>query len=87
LAFVDRKATASDALREPCSQALKLGDPLIDPLRSLARKARPVRARWNAISRKFGELYTDLFKTQSNPLRENDKGDAAKHRSGKAAMA
>jgi hypothetical protein len=68
LAFVDRKASASDALREPYSQALKLGDPLIDPFRSLARKARPVSARWNAISRKFGALHTDLFKTQSNPL-------------------
>jgi len=30
-ASVDRKATASDALREAGSQAPKLGDPLVDP--------------------------------------------------------
>jgi hypothetical protein len=86
-AFVDRKASASDALREPRSQTLKLGDPLIDPLRPFAREPRPVLARGNAIGGKFGEFRADLLKRQPNPLGEDDKGDAAQHGSGITAMA
>jgi hypothetical protein len=85
-AFVDRKASASDALREPRSQTLKLGDPLIDPLRPFAREPRPVLARGNAIGGKFGEFRADLLKRQPDPLGEDDKGDAAQHGSGIAAM-
>ena len=86
-AFVDRKASASDALRETCSQTLKLRDPLIDPPRPFAREARPVLARGNSIGGKFGEFRADLLKRQPDPLREHDKGDAAQHGSGITAMA
>jgi hypothetical protein len=86
-AFVDRKASASDALREPRSQTLKLGDPLIDPLCPFAREPRPVLARGNAIGGKFGEFRADLLKRQPDPLGEDDKGDAAQHGSGITAMA
>jgi len=85
-AFVDRKASASDALRETCSQTLELRDPLIDPPRPFAREARPVLPRGNAIGGKFGEFRADLLKRQPDPLREHDKGDPAQHGPGITAM-
>jgi hypothetical protein len=40
LAFADREASASDALRQSRPETLKLHDPLVDPLRPSDREAR-----------------------------------------------
>ena len=85
-AFVNRKTSASDALRKSCSETLKLGDPLIDPFGPFSRKARPVLAGGNMIGRKLGEFHTDFLERQPDPLREDNKGNTAKHRSGIAPM-
>jgi hypothetical protein len=85
-AFVNRKTSASDALRKSCPETLKLGDPLIDPFRPFPRKARPVLAGGNTTRRKLGEFHTDFLKGQPDPLREDNKGNTAKHRSGIAPM-
>jgi hypothetical protein len=85
-AFVNRKTSASDALRKSCSETLKLGDPLIDPFRPFPRKARPVLAGGDTIGRKLGKFHTDFLKRQPDPLREDNKGNASKHRSGIAPM-
>ena len=77
LASVDRKASASDALREPRPETLKLGDPLVDPLRPLDGETRPILARRDAIRRKVGEFRANLVERQPNPLRKNDEGDPA----------
>ena len=86
VAFVNRKTSASDALRKSCSETLKLGDPLIDPFRPFPRKARPIVAGGNPIGRKLGEFCTDFLKRQPDPLREDNKGNTAKHRSWIAPM-
>ena len=85
-AFIDRKASASDALREASPEALKLGDPCIDALRPLAREAGPVGAGGNTICRKFGKFRADLVKSEPNPLGKDDKRQAAQHRTREAAM-
>jgi hypothetical protein len=85
-AFVNRKTSASDTLRKSVSETLKLGDPLIDPFRPFPRKARPVLAGGNTTRRKLGEFHTDFLKRQPDPLREDNKGNTAKHRSGIAPM-
>jgi hypothetical protein len=41
----------------------------------------------NTIGRKLGEFRADFVKRKPYPLCEDDKGDAAQHRSGIAAMA
>src|SRR6266540_7252635 len=86
VAFVNRKTSASDALRKSCPETLKLGDPLIDPFRPFPRKARPVLAGGNTIGRKLGEFHTDFLKCQPDPLSEDNKGNSAKHRPGIASM-
>jgi hypothetical protein len=86
-ASVDRKATTSDASREASSEAPKLGDPLVDPSGPVARETRPILSGGSAIGRKLGELSGDLPKGQSDPLREDDKGDPAQRRSGEVSMA
>jgi hypothetical protein len=86
LAFIDRKTSASDALRQPCSETLKLGNPLIDPPRPLSRKAGPVPAGRNTIGRKLGELHADFLERQPNPLREHDERYATQHGSRIASM-
>src|SRR5688572_10865937 len=58
---VNRKAAAADALGQPVSEALELGDLLVDPLRPLAGETRPVAAGGDAIGRKPGELRADLL--------------------------
>ena len=84
--FVDRKASASDALRQSCPETLKLGDPSIDPLRPFCRKARPVRAGGNAIGRKPGELHADFFERQPDPLRKDNERNATQRGSRIAPM-
>jgi hypothetical protein len=75
VASVDRKASASDAFREPRPEQLKLGDLLVDPFRPLARETCPVLARGNAIGRKLGKLPPDFVERKPKPLREDDEGD------------
>jgi hypothetical protein len=87
LAFVDRKASASNAFREPRPETLELSDPLIDPFRPFAGETRPVSASGNAIGWKFGELRADFVERQPDPLREHDERDSAQHRPGVAAIA
>jgi hypothetical protein len=86
LAFVNRKTSASNTLRQPCSETLKLGDPLIDPLRPFSRKARPVFSGGNTIGRKLAELHTDFLKRQPDPLREDNERNATQHGSRIAPM-
>jgi hypothetical protein len=85
-ALVDRKAAASDALREPVAQSLQLGNSLIDPLLPSRRQTRPVLARRTPIGRKLRELRTDFLKSQPDPLREHDESDAPQNRPGIASM-
>lgn len=73
-------------MRKPCSEALKLGNSLVDPFGPLAGQTRPVLARGNMVGRKLGEFQADFLKSQPDPLREDNEGDAAQRRSGIAAM-
>src|SRR5688500_13688817 len=75
LAAVEREAAAADALGQPGTQALELGDAVVDPGGPLARKARPVAAGGGAVWRQLGQLAADLLQAQPDPLRKDDERD------------
>ena len=69
-AFVDRKASASNTLRQAILDTLEFDDPLVDPFRPSAREARPVSARRDTIGRKLAEFHP--FRQH----RTNNRGNA-----------
>ena len=85
-AFVDRKASASNTLRQAILDTLEFDDPLVDPFRPSAREARPVSARRDTIGRKLAEFRADFLKCKPDPLREDNKRDPAQYRARITAM-
>ena len=85
-AFVDRKASASNTLRQAILDTLEFDDPLVDPFRPSAREARPVSARRDTIGRKLAEFRADFLEGKPDPLREDNKRDPAQYRARITAM-
>jgi hypothetical protein len=85
-AFVDGKASASDALRQAILDTLEFDNPLVDPLRPSAREARPISARRDTIGRKLAEFRADFLEGKPDPLREDNKRDPAQYRARITAM-
>ncbi len=76
-AFLERQATAADALVEQPARSRQRRDLRVDPRAQSGADPRPVGAVGRSPRRQSSQLVADLLEAQPHLLRDQDEGDAA----------
>lgn len=87
LAAVEREASAANTSGESRAQALQFGNAGIDPLGPATGELGPIAALRDTVIGELRQFGAYFFEREADLLCEDDKGYAANHGSGVAAVA